>query len=212
MTEDTTPISDLVPLEPPRKATATLPSTRNTHQPFEPPSRQQRHDARGPVAQEESPYVASRQSIPTYLELMQMHDELDAGDVGTALRTLRSRQVDVGRRLGDDLLAARGLTVPKQSAGDADQPHLQPDLPGFHRSAIAGTMAARRQQPVLFSERRRASSDRRSVSSAYTDAASDALRRPAGLRAQLDVMRLGAAEAVAELRNLSSHHLGLRGF
>jgi hypothetical protein len=142
---------------------------------------------------------------------MQMHDELDAGDVGTALRTLRSRQVDVGRRLGDDLLAARGLTVPKQSAGDADQPHL-PDLPGFHRSAIAGTMAARRQQPVLFSERRRASSDRRSVSSAYTDAASDALRRPAGLRAQLDVMRLGAAEAVAELRNLSTHHLGLRGF
>jgi hypothetical protein len=212
MTEDTTPISDLVPLVPPRKATATLPSTRNTHQPVEPPSRQQRHDARGPIAQEESPYVASRQSIPTYLELMQMHDELDAGDVGTALRTLRLRQVDVGRRLGDDLLAARGLTVPKQSAGDADQPHRQPDLPGFHRSTIAGTMAARRQQPVLFSERRRASSDRRSVSSAYTDAAFDALRRPAGLRAQLDVMRLGAAEAVAELRNLSSHHLGLRGF
>ena len=180
-----------------------------------------------------SAYAAtSRAAIPTYLELMQMHEELDAGDVGSALRQLRAKEAhrqpptpppsQFTATMSDRDLAAQALAlrapraipglvnVSNQRAGTLDGGSTNfAYFPNFARSNVAASGAASSRStsasgaPVLFSERKKLSSTARLSSDASS------LSRPEGLRAQLDVMRLDAAETLSELRNIHAKHLGV---
>jgi hypothetical protein len=161
-------------------------------------------------------------AIPTYLELVRMERELDAGDVGEALRDLRVRQARTDVESSRQLLARhqhqqQDFGGGRQAAGAATAATSQLDapFPAFMRSAIAGrnpsvqsSRSSASGRPVLFSERKREASSR-SASSQQQDALVHALSRPDGLRAQLDVMRLDASEAAAELRDMPRRDLRL---